>query len=293
MLAAACWGVGTVVSKRAVTEIPALTLLPIQLAVSVGVLSVAARRRGERPPAGGDGRRLGLLGLLNPGLAYALSLLGLMQVSASLSVLLWAGEPILILVLARLILRERVGAAIAGLSAVALGGLVLVVYDPAASGALAGIVLTAAGVACCAVYTVLSRRWLPSVESTLGVVLAQQAWALAFAIMLLVGVAAAGVGVVPSGLTPTGAIAAVASGLIYYGLAYVFYLSGLRRAPASVAAASFYLIPVFGVGAATLIGERLGGLQWFGALIVIAAVAAILVRQAGRSTRIEAAAPGA
>ena len=31
-LAAACWGIGTVVSKRAIDEIPPLTLLPIQLA---------------------------------------------------------------------------------------------------------------------------------------------------------------------------------------------------------------------------------------------------------------------
>ena len=39
ILAAACWGIGTVVSKRAIDEIPPLTLLPIQLAVSLAVLA--------------------------------------------------------------------------------------------------------------------------------------------------------------------------------------------------------------------------------------------------------------
>ena len=34
-LAAACWGIGTVVSKRAIDEIPPLTLLPIQLGASL------------------------------------------------------------------------------------------------------------------------------------------------------------------------------------------------------------------------------------------------------------------
>ena len=36
-LAAACWGIGTVISKRAVDEIPPLTLLSIQLGVSLAV----------------------------------------------------------------------------------------------------------------------------------------------------------------------------------------------------------------------------------------------------------------
>jgi probable blue pigment (indigoidine) exporter len=35
ILAAACWGLGTVVSKRAIAEIPPLTLLPIQLGSSL------------------------------------------------------------------------------------------------------------------------------------------------------------------------------------------------------------------------------------------------------------------
>ena len=40
--AAASWGFGTVVSKRAVAEMPALTLSVIQLAVSVAVMAVIA-----------------------------------------------------------------------------------------------------------------------------------------------------------------------------------------------------------------------------------------------------------
>lgn len=280
ILAAACWGVGTAVSKQAVAEVPPLTLLPAQLAVSVVLLYLVARRRGEHPPTGRDGRRLARLGLLNPGLAYALSLIGLAQISASLSVLLWALEPVLILVLAVLVLRERPGAAVVALSAVAVGGLLLVLYDPAATGAVPGILLTVAGVGCCAVYTVATRRWLPSAESTVGVVLAQQAHALAFAVVLLAAAAAGGVTVLPAALTPPGVASTVISGLIYYGLAYALYLSGLRRVPASVAAMSFYLIPVFGVAAATLFGDRLAPVQWVGAIVVVLAVGVVTVRTA-------------
>ena len=280
ILAAACWGVGTAVSKQAVDEVPPLTLLAVQLAVSLTFLRVVMVRRRESLPTGRDGRILGRLGLLNPGLAYALSLLGLIHVTAGESVLLWALEPVLILALAVLVLHERVRPSLVGLSMIALGGLALVLYDPAASGALPGIVLTLAGVGCCAVYTVATRRWLPGSESTLGVVVAQQAYALVFALVLVAIAWLAGTRVVPNGLTAGGAIAAVVSGIVYYGLAYWLYLTGLRWIPASVAAVSFYLIPVFGIAAATAFGERLAPVQWVGAIVVIAAVGIVSVRTA-------------
>jgi drug/metabolite transporter (DMT)-like permease len=185
ILAALCWGVGTVVSKQAVAEVPPLTLLPIQLAISLAFLTPIARRRSDHLPVGHGGRLIGGLGLLNPGLAYALSLAGLTMITASLSVLLWAAEPILILILASVILGERAGNSIVLLSAVAIGGLAIVLYDPSASGAALGVVLTIAGVGCCAAYTTATRKWLPSIGSTLGVVLAQQAYGLVFALVLL------------------------------------------------------------------------------------------------------------
>ncbi len=291
VLAAACWGVGTVVSKQAVAEIPPLALLPIQLAISVAFLRFVARRRGDRLPSGSAGRRLAMLGALNPGLAYALSLLGLAQITASLSVLLWALEPVLILLLAWLVLRERVGSSLVVLSAVAVGGLGLVLYEPTASGAWAGVALTVAGVACCAVYTVATRRWLPGADSTLGVVAAQQAWALGFSLVVLAAAAAAGMAVVPASISVGGLASTVASGLLYYGLAYWFYLTGLRAVPASIAAVSFYLIPVFGVAAASLAGERMEALQWAGAAVVVVAVAAITVRSAAGDAVPGSAAP--
>jgi drug/metabolite transporter (DMT)-like permease len=77
-----------------------------------------------------------------------------------------------------------------------------------------------------------------------------------------------------------GAASTIASGLVYYGLAYWLYLTGLRHVPASIAAVSFYLIPVFGVAAASLVGERLDPAQWVGAIVVAGAVAVIGVRSA-------------
>ena len=122
-LAAGSWGVGTVISKRAVEEIPPFTLLPIQLAASLSVLIVLMRVGGMS--LRGSPRILARLGVLNPGIAYALGLAGLTWISASLAVLLWALEPLLILLLAGLFLREGITARLVGLSVVAAAGMVL------------------------------------------------------------------------------------------------------------------------------------------------------------------------
>lgn len=286
ILAAASWGIGTAISKRAVLEFPPLTLLPIQLAVSLITLLLIVRWRGESVRAASVPTGLGRLGLLNPGLAYALSLVGLTQISASLSVLLWALEPVMILVLAALVLAERAGRAVIALSGVAVGGMVLVLYSPdgIAGGHELGVILTLAGVGCCAVYSVIARRWIDAAGSTLQVIVVQQAYALALALIVLAGVAILGGPVLPTGLSAEGALSGAASGIVYYGLAYFFYLHGLRRVRASIAAVSFYLIPVFGIAAGSVLGERFDGRQWIGVAIVLGAVSLIAHRASSPAT---------
>lgn len=278
-LAAACWGLGTVISKRALDEFPALTLLPIQLATSLVVLALLMRRRGL--PLRGSPAILSRLGVLNPGLAYALGLLGLGSISASLAVLLWAVEPLMILGLAIWLLHERVAPLVGVLSLAAVAGLILLVYDPGTGGQLFGILLTLAGVACCAAYTIVARRWIATSDSTAQVVIAQQAHALAFALVVVLLVGIFGGAVRPTAISAIGLLSAIASGVLYYAAAYWLYLTALRGAPASLASISFYLIPLFGVaGGILLLGEGLDPRQWVGAAIVLAAVLVITFRPA-------------
>ena len=290
ILAAASWGIGVVISKRAVAEIPPLTLLPIQLAASLLVLAVLMRIRGRPLRDRAAAPILGRLGLLNPGLAYALSLLGLVSISASLSVMLWATEPLFILALAGLLLGERIGRSLVVLSVVAVGGMALVIDQPGDTGSLLGVTLTLAGVACCALYTIVARRWLGTSAGTAPVVVSQQAYALVLAVGLATGLWLLGGSVWPDDVTPAGWASALLSGLLYYGLAYWFYLSALRDLPASLAATSFYLIPVFGVaGGFVVLGERLEPGQWIGVAVVLTAVLLILRRS--RAPAAEAVAP--
>ena len=181
--AAACWGLGTVVSKQVVDDVAPLTLLPIQLAASGVLLLVVTAVRREpialTPPV----RKLAVLGVLNPGAAYALGLIGLTTITASMYVLIWATEPVVILLLAALVLREHISLRLAVLVSVAVAGVLLVVYQPGVSGGLTGILLTTTSVGFCGLYTVLTRRLLLD-DASLTVVIAQQATALAFAVVL-------------------------------------------------------------------------------------------------------------
>ena len=59
----------------------------------------------------------------------------------------------------------------------------MIIYDPStSSGQLIGVALTVAGVACCAAYSVITRRWIPDAKETSQVILAQQAHALVLAL---------------------------------------------------------------------------------------------------------------
>jgi drug/metabolite transporter (DMT)-like permease len=287
--ATACWGVGTVLTKQVVDDIPPLTLLPIQLAVSCVFLVVAAalprfvrdrdRSRGWSPQM----PRLAALGVLNPGLAYALGLLGLASITASMSVLLWAIEPVLIVLLAAAVLREHIPTALAASLGIAVVGVLLIVYSPGATGDVLGIALTVAAVLCCALYSVLTRRLLLD-DAALPVVLVQQLAALAFAIVLAAVVQLSrGTGAHTEGLSWDTWAMAAGSGVLYYGLAFWLFLAGLRHVPASVAGAFLPLIPVFGVAAGFLVGERLQAHQWLGAALVVGATLGIVTQQARTS----------
>lgn len=118
--AAACWGVGTVVTKQVVDDVAPLTLLPAQLAVSCVLLLTIAVARRERLAWTQPTRRLAALGVLNPGMAYALGLVGLTSITASMYV--WATESVVILLLAALVLREHIPAARAAAVGVAVLG---------------------------------------------------------------------------------------------------------------------------------------------------------------------------
>lgn len=294
VLAAACWGGATVITKHVLTDVPPLTLLVLQLTVSVVFLWAIVLMQRMRLPQRRDIVRLGGIGILNPGLAYTFGLLGLTYTTASMSTLLWAAEPILILGLAWLILCERLTRTLLAFSLLAITGVVLVAgidVGVEQTSLLLGNGLILSGVACCALYTVLTRRMVTNLDPLLIVTL-QQSLALAWALAIWPLEWAREGAVSLTTISPASWGWAALSGVLYYALAFWCYIIGLKQMPASMVGLFLNLIPIFGVGAAYLfLDERLTLVQAIGGALILVAVVMVLRWQRADVTTASAAAP--
>ena len=130
LLASVCWGLGTVISKQLLQAAPPITLFATQLGTSVVFLwSIVGLRglfykirpvpqTGWQPPMQPrwqprghtlrDKLRRAALGILEPGLTYALGTIGLSLTTASNTALIAVTEPLAVIILAAIILREKI-----------------------------------------------------------------------------------------------------------------------------------------------------------------------------------------
>jgi drug/metabolite transporter (DMT)-like permease len=290
-LSAASWGIATVISKALLASVPPITFLVIQLAPSVCVLWFLVLATRTMRSSGLVS--LALLGLLNPGLSYTLSILGLTQTTASVATLLWAAEPALIVATAWVLLRENITNRFLIATLAAAFGVLLVSGSGVGSNLDGtsgyGALLILGGVFCCALYTVLSRRIATSIDPLSAVAIQQTAGLLwVVAIWPFEPVA----NPINSLLALSGRelLGGALSGLMYYALAFWCYLNALRSVTASTASIFLNLTPVFGIASAYIfLGERLAHSQWIGAVTISLSVLALLTWAAGPKSRVPTA----
>ena len=259
--AAVCWGLGTVLSKYALGGFDASLLLPFQLTCSVLLLGAFMLATGSSVRGIQHSMKVAALGVLNPGIAYALGLIGLARINASLSVIIWATEPVLIVLMAFVFLHERLPLWSVLCLASAMAGVALIIGAPSQGDSLTGVVLTFSAVLACALYSILLRR-MNLTDGTLPVVFLQQTSALAFAVVVLFIAPGQSLGTINA--TPSQVASAIVAGALYYGVAFLLYVAGLRRTSAARAGMFLTLIPVFGLSfSALLLGEALDrGSSW-------------------------------
>ena len=280
ILSAACWGSATVLSKGLLEHMPPMSLLALQLTASISflwvfVLVLRLRVCFDRPTM-----RASLSGLLEPGVAYTLGVAGLALTTASNASLIGTAEPLFVVLLAWLFLKERIGAPICGLLLImSLGvGLVILpdIHDGDGAGSLLGDGLIVVGTLFAALYVIATRKLLMAVHPVALSALQQSVgliWTLgALTSALVLGLASVGL----DGVGLHILLLAAVSGVVQYALAFWFYLFALQRLPAKIAAFYLALIPVFGVGAAgVFLGEALTFAQWIGAGLVIVSLGAV------------------
>jgi drug/metabolite transporter (DMT)-like permease len=285
-IASSCWGISVPLSKKAVDVVPPATLLSMQLLVSIIFLwaGILLRRQPvlvlTRPATRRDLYQACLSGVLQPGVAFLLVTLGLLLTSANEVALLDAIEPIIIMAMAFVFLKERISGIQYLCAITALLGAVLVMLPHVDSMAvsaqgLLGDLLVLAGLCVAGSYVILSRGLIAAYDG-LHLAAVQQSAAWVFSVVALIVAGLLGIQPIPA-TAMTGEIIfiVILSGLLQFALPFWLYLLALRHMRASVTALFLPLIPLSGVITAYfLLGETLSVGQWFGALLIILAVLA-------------------
>jgi drug/metabolite transporter (DMT)-like permease len=279
VLAVACWGLGTVMSKGVLAYFPPLALMAVQLTASIVCLWTTLGAKRVTIPLNFSTLRSASIGLLSPGIADTLSLIGLTMTTASMSTLIWDFQPIVILVLAFLILRERFTRPLATfslLAAVGVGLVAGVILNDHSDTVLIGNLVTLMGVFICSIYIVLTRGLTSSLEALPLVALQQTvSWVFVLAIWPTELLRNASQNLLT--ISPIIWVWAILSGVVYYALGFWLYIIGLKNTSASLAGFFMNLLPVFGItGAYIFLSERLSALQWVGAILILFSVANIV-----------------
>ncbi|MFC6356008.1 DMT family transporter [Luethyella okanaganae] len=273
---AACWGFATVMSRDLLSTMTSTSLLVIQLVASViTLLCLAIPHMPWRYRSTGI-TRAALIGILEPGLTYSIGLVGLSLTSAGSASVISATEPILIVLVAWLLLRQRPSLRLIGCIAVAVAGLLMVsgeaLLEPEQASPLGdGLIVLATLFG--ASYVVLSSRVTANFPAA-TLASAQQIVGLIFAIGVFAIVQALGLErQLFAQLSASTVAYAALSGVVQYALAFWLYLIGLRYLTPAAAGLWLTLVPVFGLfGAYVWLSEVPSFLMLAGASMIIVAV---------------------
>jgi drug/metabolite transporter (DMT)-like permease len=268
-----------VATRLTLDDVPPAILALVRCVIGAALLVPLARGRGWRALSAADHVRVAAMGILGFGAAFAFAHWGLVRSTAANAALLIIVEPVTIIALAPILLRERLSRAEAGGAAIALFGVVVIVLDgiPGVTARIAphwrgDVLLVLSGVAYAA-YSLIGRDVLrrhPSLPITaLSVVWGLVALAPLAALEWATGARAA--------WTPRAVVATLYLGVVITALAYLVWNWALERVPAPRAAIFLTVQPVTGavlgivlLGDAFSIFTALGGALIVGGLMLTA-----------------------
>ncbi len=276
IISAACWGLGTVMSRDLLDTLSPPGLLVIQLTASLFFLLLLSLR--DSPWKKFDGRFcvISLSGLLEPGFTYVVGLIGLGLTTAGNASIIGATEPIITVLLAWICFGNRPSRKLFTCITVAFIGLILVSWNDIAhirqmnmlgDGLILLSTILASG------YTIVSSRFTKDyTAATLAT--GQQTVGLIFAIIVFL--LASLFGFEPKTANPLTwqiFIYAAISGIVQYAISFWLYLYSLRYLSIGKASLWLTVTPIFGLtGAMLWLGERPEGLVFFGAILIILSI---------------------
>lgn len=269
-----CWGVGVTLTKIALSEISATTLLIIQLSSSVAFLATACYVRDRQLPFSWKHLKQGFAGIFEPGLTYMVGIFGVQMTTASNATLIGSSEVVLTILFAAMFLGEKLTRMKLLLAGISFSGLLLLLLKDAqgaSHSSLIGNLLLLMSVIFAVFYVLFSKKQIES-SDPLQLTSSQQLVGLIVTVFCfsMLSIVNPNYEVNAAGISPQFWLLAIGSGIMAYGLGFLLYLIALQNIPVSQAAFYVALIPVFGVASAVvMIGEQPSLAQWIGGLLVI------------------------
>jgi drug/metabolite transporter (DMT)-like permease len=275
LLSAAVYGVSTTVSVVALHAVRPADLLAVEISGAAAMLLITAAVRGQLRRRGAP--RQMLLGALVPGLAFLFGDLGLARTSASSGSLLLAAEPLLSVLLALAVLRERLSGRAAVALVVGLAGGALVAFEPggpSGTDTTLGNVLVLLAVVAAAVFLIATRRFNEDGDG-----LNASAWQTtggALSVVPFVALSWSTGGTRLDTVGVAGWLACIAV-VVCGALGSVMFNRGIARVPAARAGQLGNLTPVVGtLTAVVFVGDRPSLPQLVGGAAILAGLALLL-----------------
>ncbi|MBE9109871.1 DMT family transporter [Nodosilinea sp. LEGE 07298] len=269
-----CWGVGVTLTKIALSEITATTLLIIQLLSSVLFLATVCYLKERQFPFSWQRLKQGFAGIFEPALAYMFGIFGVKMTTVSNATLIASTEVILTIIFAAAFLGEKLTRAkflLAGISFLGVSLLVLQDAQGAIHSSLIGDSLVLLGTLFAVVYVLFSKKQIET-TNPLQLTTSQQTVGLITTVLCfsMLSILNPSYDVNAANISPQFWLLAVSSGIMQYALAFLLYLVALQNLPVSHAAFYLSLIPIFGVASAVvIIGEQPNLAQWVGGGLVV------------------------
>lgn len=273
LVAATSWAIATVLTKVALRELAPLDVLGIELASSAVAMGGLLAARG-RPLLPAAWPVFALIGALEPGLSFGLFDFGLAHTGAADGAILIASQTLFGVLLARVLLGERISPVTRVAVATGFVGSALVGLAETGHGAtLEGDLLVLAASAAAAAAGVGVRRMSAQADNLAATT--TQLVAAAFAAAPLIFVADIGGGSEIGSADSVHVLAAVATGLLGGAVPFLAFNLAIRDLTVAHAGLILNLIPVLAAAiAVAALGERLQWPEIVGGALVVGAVTA-------------------
>ncbi|MFZ5807653.1 MAG: EamA family transporter [Chloroflexota bacterium] len=211
--------------------------------------------------------RSAVLGFLNIGLFFVLLFVAATRLPGGITAIIGAIQPLIVIALAWIILKERPTTHKLGFAILGLAGVALLVFTQTAQLDRLGVLAILSATLSMTCGTVLTKKWgrpVPLISFT--------AWQLVAGGIVLLPVALIVEGV-PSILTARNGLGFIYLGTVNTGLAYTLWFRGIVRLPATTMPMLGLLSPVVAITLGyVLLQQQLELPQIFGAMLVLGSV---------------------